>query len=508
MRKQKAPTQSPATSWPALAVLLAGGFLPPVDFFIVNVTLPSIHTSLGSSPAELQLVISTYGVGYAVLLITGGRLGDLYGRRRLFLLGMAGFAVTNLLCGLAGSPVQLLLGRTLQGASAALLVPQVLGAIRALCTDERALGQALSWYGIVMGFAAVAGQFAGGALVQWSPLDLGWRTVFLFKPPVCLLVMAAAWRLVPETTASSRAKLDLGGAALISVILACVIVPLSVGRDQGWPLWVFAMLATMPFLVGLFLRYEARLTAHGGMPVVDLGLFGIPSFRRGVLVATLFFFTTSFYFLFGLYQQEGRGLDPLHTGLAIAPYGVGLFLGPLASAPLMRIAPALLALGMGIQVAGYAAVAALVGCGAGQSLLLAAVFVAGFGQGIAFPRLYNLVLGQVPAHQAGLAAGIVNSALQIGSSVSAAAIGSLFFAVLGSGLGERDYAFAFAIAQVTLTAALFAAMLIAIPGGREIKRGASGAIDANQSSATRDRRGRATSVNRVDGSDASHREHD
>ena len=459
---------SAARRWLALTVLLAGGFLPPVDFFIVNVTLPSIHLSLGASPAELQLVIGVYAAGYAVFMITGGRLGDLYGRRLLFLIGMAGFTVTNLLCGLAATPVQLLLGRALQGVSAALLVPQVLGAIRALCTNDRDLARALSAYGVTMGLAAVTGQFAGGALVQWSPFDLGWRTVFLLKLPVCLIVLAAAWRLVPETSATSRAKLDLPGAAMISVILACVIVPVSEGRDQGWPPWVFEVLATVPFLVALFLRYEARLGLGGGMPLVDLALFAIPSFRRGVLVATLFFFTTSFYFLFGLYQQEGRGLDPLHTGLAIAPYGVGLFLGPLVSASWERLRPKLLAIGMGIQVAGYAAVAALVAWGADEPPLLAAVFVAGFGQGIAFPRLYNTVLGEVPPHQAGLAAGIVNSALQVGAAVSAAAIGSLFFTLLGSAHGERDYGFAFAMAQMTLTTALFAAMLIAIPRRREM----------------------------------------
>ena len=459
--------ESEATRWLALTVLLAGGFLPPVAYFIVNVALPSIHAGLGTSPAELQLVIGVYSAGYAVFMITGGRLGDLYGRRRLFLAGMAGFTIANLLCGIATTPLQLLLGRAVLGVSAALLVPQILATIRALCSNDRDLARALSAYGVMMGLAAVTGQFAGGALVQWSPFDLGWRAVFLLKLPICLVVLAAAWRLVPETTGSSRAKLDLAGAAMVTVILGCVIVPVSKGRDLGWPLWVFEVLALVPFLVVGFLRYESHLSRRGGMPLVDIGLFAIPSFRRGVLVATLFFFTTSFYFLFGLYQQEGRGLDPLHTGLAIAPYGVGLFLGPLITTNWVRVRPALLAIGMAIQVTGYGGVAVLVACGAGELPLLAAVFVAGFGQGIAFPRLYNVVLGDVPPHQAGLAAGIVNSALQVGSAVSAAAIGSLFFALLGTAQGERDYGFAFAIAQGTLTVALFAAMLIAIPRRRE-----------------------------------------
>jgi MFS family permease len=459
--------QSTATRWLALTVLLAGAFLPPVDYFIVNVTLPSIHLSLGATPAELQLVISVYAAGYAVFMITGGRLGDMYGRRRLFLLGMAGFTITNLLCGLAGTPLQLLFWRALQGISAALLVPQVLGAIRALSANDRDLARALSAYAVMMGLAAITGQFLGGALVQWSPFDLGWRTVFVLKLPICLIVLAAAWRFVPETPTAAHAKIDLAGAGLLSAALAGVIVPLSEGRDQGWPPWVFLVLALVPFLIAGFLRHEALLSRRGGTPIVDLRLFAIPSFRRGVLVATLFFFTTSFYFLFGLYEQEGRGLDPLHTGLAIAPYGIGLFLGPLVSAPLLRLRPRLLAIGMSIQVVGYGGIGALVAANIDGGLVPAAVLLAGFGQGIAFPRLYNTVLGEVPAHQAGLAAGIVNSALQVGASVSAAAIGSLFFTTLGLATGERDYALAFAVAQGTLTAALFAAMLISIPRRRK-----------------------------------------
>jgi MFS family permease len=468
---QSTAARSGAAHWLALSVLLAGAFLPPVDFFIVNVTLPSIHLSLGATPAELQLVISVYSAGYAVLLITGGRLGDLYGRRRLFLIGMTGFTITNMLCGLAASPVQLLVWRALQGICAALLVPQTLGSMRALCSDDRQLGQALSAYGMMMGLAGMTGQFLGGALVQWSPFDLGWRTVFLLKLPVCLLVLFAAWRLLPETSATSRSKLDLTGAALVSLALGCVIVPLSEGRDHGWPLWVFLMLALVPVLIFAFLRHESNLSRRGGMPLVDLGLFAIPGFRRGVLVATLFFFTTSFYFLFGIYQQEGRGLDPLHTGLAIAPYGVGLFFGPLAGAPFVRLQSKLLAIGMLIQVAGYAAIGALVFLNIDGGLVPAAVLIAGFGQGIAFPRLYNTVLSEVPPHQAGLASGIVNSALQVGSSVSAAAIGGLFFSMLGNASGERDYACAFATAQTTLTLGLFAAMLISIPPRREPARG-------------------------------------
>jgi MFS family permease len=450
----------------ALTVLLAGGFLPPLDFFIVNVALSSIQQDLGATPAELQLVISGYASGYGVLLITGGRLGDLYGRKRCFLIGMAAFSLASLGCGIAPSAPVLVAARIVQGSSAALLMPQVLGSIRALFADERELARALSFYGIMMGMAAAIGQFSGGALIEWNPAGLGWRAVFLLTLPVCASALVLGTRVVPETGGGADVRLDLGGAGLISLTLAAIVVPLSVGRDQGWPVWVFAALGCVPFLAAGFVRYEAWLGRSGGMPLVDLGLLRIPGFRRGVMVCTLFFFTTCFYVLFGLYQQEGRGVPPLQTGLAIVPYGVGLFAGPMISAPLVRLRPRLLSIGMAIQVFFYVVVGFLVARGTSGAVLSGAVFLAGLGQGIAFPRLFATVLGDVPPAQGGVAAGIANSAMQVGAAISVATVGTLFFAVLGDGTGERAYARAFSIAQWTATAGLFLAMLIAIPPRR------------------------------------------
>ncbi len=455
-----------ALRWVALVVLLAGGFLPPVDFFIVNVALASIKDSLTASPAQLQLVVSGYASGYAVFLITGGRLGDLYGRRRCFLLGLAAFSLASLACGLANSPTQLVLGRIAQGSAAAVLQPQVLGSIRALFPNERELARAMSAYGIMMGMAAVVGQFCGGALIQWNPGGLGWRAIFLLTLPVCAAVLVLGSTVVPKTGGGQKVRLDLVGATLISLTLAAIVVPLSEGREHGWPLWVFVALAAAVVLAVLFLWYEDYLKRSGGMPLVDMALLRIPSFRRGVLVAGLFFFTTSFYLLFGLYQQEGRGVSPLHTGLAIVPYGLGLFLGPLMTAPLVKLRSQLLPIGMAIQVTFYVLIGVLVAQGVNGPLLSGTVFLAGFGQGVAFPRLFATVMGDVPPAQGGVAAGITNTALQVGAAISVAAIGALFFSILGMGTSERAYAHAFSIAQWTLTSGLFLAMLIAIPPRR------------------------------------------
>jgi len=185
----------------------------------------------------------------------------------MFLIGMAGFVVTNALCGLATTPLQLVIGRVMQGVSAAMLVPQVLGSVRALFPSEAELAKALSFYGVMMGLAASIGQFSGGALVEWSPFGWGWRTVFLAKLPIGIPVMLAAWLLVPETSASRSRRLDLGGAVLVSLTLACLVLPLSEGRQQGWPAWTLLMLAAVPVLAWAFVRFEAWLTARGASPV-------------------------------------------------------------------------------------------------------------------------------------------------------------------------------------------------------------------------------------------------
>jgi hypothetical protein len=273
--------------------------------------------------------------------------------------------------------------------------------------------------------------------------------------------MLAAWRTVPDTGGGRRIALDLPGAALISAALACVVVPLSQGRQAGWPAWVFAALACAPLLAWTFVAHERRMARAGGMPLVDLALFANPGFRRGTIVATLFFFTTSFYFLFGIYRQHGLGDTPWQSGLAILPYGAGLFLGPLVSQPLARFEAHLLSAGMAVQVAGYGAVGGFVALGWTGPELAWVVFLAGLGQGVAFPRLFNAVLGNAPTQMAGVAAGIVNSALQMGAAGSAAAIGSLFYEVLDPAGGERSYAAAFATAQFALTAALGLAAVLA-----------------------------------------------
>ena len=349
-----------------------------------------------------------------MFLITGGRLGDLYGRRRLFLIGMIGFVATNTLCGLADTPIQLVIGRILQGISAAMLVPQVLGSIRALFPSEAELAKALSLYGVMMGLAAAIGQFAGGALVEWSPFGWGWRTVFLAKLPIGLVVMvgrladgAGDQRQPPPAAGHRRRGAGLAGAA-------CLVLPLSEGRQQGWPAWTFVMLAAVPVLAAAFLWFERQVTARGGSPLLDLGLMAIPASAVACWSARCSSSPPPSTCCSPSTSRRATAPTRLFTGLAILPYGIGLFVGPLVTGPLVRLRPWLLTIGMAIQVVGYAGVAVVIVAGFDGWPVCADRAVCGLRSGHRLSAAVQHRAGRRGAAPGGVAAGVLTSALQIG----------------------------------------------------------------------------------------------
>jgi MFS family permease len=304
--------------WIALGVLLAGGFLAPLDFFIVNVAMPAINAGLGAVPADTQLIISGYAVVFAIFLITGGRLGDMFGRKRVFLAGLAGFALASALCGLAWSPRVLVVSRLLQAMTAAAMVPQPLASIHALFPPhERA--KALGVYSVTAGFASVVGQLLGGALVSANLFGLGWRLVFLINLPIALAVFIAAIPLVPDTRGGARTRLDLVGVVLSAGALATFIVPLIEGRELNWPWWCLALLAISPFFAEAFRRWEQRLTHTGGDPLVAMDIFAAPGLLRGLGALAAMYTMVAFFLTYAIYLQTGLGHTPLQAGLEILP---------------------------------------------------------------------------------------------------------------------------------------------------------------------------------------------
>ncbi|MGA7779564.1 MAG: MFS transporter [Paraburkholderia sp.] len=428
----------------ALAVLFVGAFLAPLDYFIVNLALPSIHTGLNATDAQLQLVVSAYASAYAVLLITGGRLGDLFGRRRMFMTGMAAFVVASALCGTATSGHLLVIARIVQGMAAAVMAPQVLATIRAVVPLHQQT-KVMSFYGLVFGLASIVGQLGGGALITYHPFGLDWRIIFLINIPIGILAFIGTWKFVPENQPKTQTGVDFKGVGLLSAVLMLVIYPMTHGREAGWPLWTFAMFALAVPVFALFVATERRVERLGGHPLVDLQLFRNPAFALGLVLAFLFYCNSAFFLTYGIFLQTGLHWSPLASGIAIMPFAIGFVIGPLLSPIVVkRVGGHVLTLGfsmmtLGFVVTGWASTQAV----SPDLLFYCALPCAGIGQGLLLPSIMRIVLHEVAQEKAGLASGVISSTLQIGAAFGTAAVSGAFFSVLGGRTTPEAYAHAF-----------------------------------------------------------------
>ncbi|MFD8685283.1 MFS transporter [Streptomyces sp. NPDC059651] len=430
-----------------LFTVLLGAALPLIDFFIVNVALPTIDHDLAAGPALLELVVAGYGLSYAVLLVLGGRLGDTAGRRRLFLLGIAAFGLTSLACGLAPNAWTLVGARVAQGAAAALMLPQVLATIQAATSGHRR-ARAMSLYGATAGLAMVAGQILGGVLVAAAPLSsvfgesAGWRSVFLVNVPVAVVGLVLAARAVPETRSERPAPIDVPGTLLLAVSLVTLLAPLTEGRAAGWPLWTWVSLALFPFAAVAFYRVERRADRRGHVPLVPPSLLRLDSLRRGLaLVAPFAIGFGGFMFVIAVALQQGLEMGPAESGLSIAPMAVAFFAASLAGPRLVRRHGSRVVTAGGlIQAAGVVVLALTVWrdwSGLGLLGLMPGMAIAGFGQGLQLPVLFRIVLSDVPPERAGVGGGVMTTTQQAAMALGVATLGSLFLS-LASGSGMRD----------------------------------------------------------------------
>lgn len=453
--------------WLALPVLLTGAFLPVLDFNVVNLALPAIRQNLGATSSEVQFVISAYAASYAVFLITGGRLGDLFGRRRLFLLGVAGFTLASLLCGLSPSPALLVAARILQGLTATAMAPQVLASIRVLFPLAEQ-GRALGFYGATFGLANICGQVLGGVLVSSHPFGWSWQGIFLINVPIGLAVFIGGLLFLGDSRAQHAQKLDVGGVFLLSLTLVLLVYPLVEGRETAWPTWIIAMLVACPFALTAFTRYEARLLARGGNPLVALPLLRNAPFVIGLIMALAFYMLSSFYLTFAVYLQSGLHQTPLAAGLATLPFAVGYFIASLASSYVMQfLGVRTLTLGFSIQVFGFGVVMLSVAKIVPQNLELGLV-CAGLGFGTVMPSVIKAVIGSIDPQHAGLASGIMISTFQIGAALGVAVIGGVFYSALGNQQDPAAYAHAFVLALGCNVALLVLGGLLSLwlPGAR------------------------------------------
>jgi MFS family permease len=434
-------TDTAELSAAGIAVLLLGAFLPIVDFFIVNVALPTIDSTLHASAPSLELVVAGYGTIYAALLVVGGRLGDALGRRRVFVAGLIGFTITSLLCGLAPSVDTLVAARLAQGATAALIVPQVLATFQATLDGPRR-AKALSLYGATAGVSAVVGQVVGGLLVTADIAGSEWRPIFLVNVPIGLFALAVVFKYVPATRSDRPAGVDLPGTLLFAATLTTLLVPLSEGRTLGWPLWTWLVLALAPVLAAATYAVERRTERRGAVPLLAPSLLRVRSMRRGLTMAFPFFLGFgAFMFVFALTVQGGLHADALHSGFAIAPFALSFLIGSLLTPrAIERFGRAALAWGSIVQAAGLSLLAWTVASGWPHVALIdltPGLVVAGFGQAFVFGSMFRLILADVPPHLAGIGGGVLVTLQQSALALGVATLGTLY---LGLGSGGTGFA--------------------------------------------------------------------
>jgi EmrB/QacA subfamily drug resistance transporter len=432
----RAPGAADPKRWVALAVVLIAGFMQLVDISIVNVAIPSIQRDLDATYAQIQWVLAGYQLAFAVMLITGGRLGDIFGRKRLFMIGMAGFTLASALCGLAQSPGMLIGSRVLQGLMGAVMFPQILSVIQVTFPPRERAG-AFGMFGATIGLATIMGPVVGGLLIEADLFGLQWRPIFLVNVPIGIVALAAAARYLIESRAPRALRLDPIGVAVVTAGLLLLIYPLVQGRDLGWPPWTFLSMAAAVPVLAAFAVYERHKKRVDGSPLVDLDLFRQRSFVPGLAVAGIFFMGIPAFFLtFSLWLQIGLGFTALHAGLTGIPFAVG---SALASAASVRLAPALgrrlLSAGSLLLVAGMAALIWTVdryGGAVHSWQLVPALLVCGLGLGSVVAPLVNVVLAGIRAQDAGAASGVLTTVQQVGGAVGVAVVGVIFFGLLGS----------------------------------------------------------------------------
>ena len=428
------PSLRPARSpWAALAVVLTGQFMAVLDASVVNVAAPSIHASLHTSGAGLQLVIAGYVITYAVFMVTGARLGDILGHRRMFLAGLATFTIASLGCGLATSTTALVALRFIQGAGAAAMIPQVLSLIQRTFTGA-ARARPMRLYAAVLAGGAVTGQVVGGVLVSANLLGGTWRPVFLLNVPIGAILFLAGLRSLPNGHGEPGRTLDLAGLATLTPAVLALILPLVLGQSEHWPAWGWACLAGSGVLFALFAMVERRAAARGGSPLIPGRLLRLPGAAAGI--AALFCVMAvfgGFFFVLALHLQGGLGYSPMRAGLTFAPAGLAFAVVSLnwQRLPAGRHMSVSIA-GFAVYGAGLLMLAALLrGGGPGGIWLIVALVLVGAGMAAAFSPLMTAVVMRVPVADAADATGVIVTVNQLALVVGVATFGALYLNLAG-----------------------------------------------------------------------------
>ncbi|MCH5673973.1 MFS transporter [Streptomyces gilvus] len=460
--------------WFALAIVMTAAFMDLVDVTIVNIAIPSIQRDAGASFSQIQWITAGYALAFAAGLITGGRLGDIHGRKRLFLVGIGGFTLASALCGFAANPEMLVASRIMQGGMAAMMVPQVLSIVHATFpAHER--GKVFGLFGAVVGLGAVTGPLLGALLTEWNLFGLEWRPIFLINLPVGIAGLVLGSRFITESRAPRALRLDLVGVALVTLGLLMLLYPLTRGRELGWPLWGYGSMAGAVVVFGALVAYERRKAARDGSPLIELSLFRVKSFAAGIAVQTVFGVALGVFFLvWTLYMQIGLGWSPLRAGLTGVPFSIAVSaaaglsvqqLVPRFGRKVLQAGALLTALGVLL----YIAESDRYGLGIASWQMALPLVVMGVGMGLIVAPLTDAVLSEVPREHAGSASGLINTVQQMGNALGLGLVSVVFFGEIGDRLTRAQVgpafvnAFQHALVWVAVVLGLIFILMFALP---------------------------------------------
>ena len=468
--------------WAPLAVLMIGTFMIVLDFFIVNVALPSIQTGLHASQSAIEWVVAGYGLTFAVFLIAAGRIGDRIGRRRTFVIGLSTFVAASALCGFAPDEGMLVAARLAQGVGAALISPNILSLLGVVYPGERRV-RAITIYGLVMGLAAASGQLIGGLLIAANVAGAGWRSIFLINVPVGVAGLAVSRRLLPESRAERAKHVDVAGMVLVTAALVALVLPLVQGQSAGWPAWTWMSFGLSAVLLVVFAITQRRLSARGASPLLDPVLFRNASLRSGLATQLAFWCgQAAFFLVLALYLQQGRGLSPLKAGLVFTILALAYLVVSLrAPALTMRFGRDLVFFGALVLAAGDIALWVFVhhyGSGGPLGLLAPGLVLAGAGMGLAITPLTTTVLAHATPETAGSISGALSTMQQVGNALGVAITGAIFYGAVDHGVAT---AFGRSLVQLTgllVGVAILTKCLPGRPTASTAPIGATGATDA------------------------------
>jgi len=458
------PTTDPASAgdghgWRAVSIVLVGAFMALLDTTIVNVALPSIRTGLHASSASLEWIVSGYALAYGLALVPGGRAGDRFGHKRLFLIGLTIFTLASVACGISQTQSEIVAARIVQGLGAGLFFPSISATIQHSFTGP-ARSKAFGVLGAVIGVSTALGPLLGGLIIGGVGVHDGWRWVFLVNLFIgAIAIPMAAWRL-PRAEARTKRGFDPVGLALLTGALLLLLVPLVEGQPDGWPAWTWICFGACLVAFALLARWEVRAEKVGGDPLLKPGLVKQTSFSAGAVFAIAFFGGfSSIFFTLSILWQEGLGHSALITGVVIAPYSVGTLVAAANSDKLSaRLGRMVLVLGCSLLLVGLAFVILVIHVTSPDVngwALIAPLLLAGVGTGMTIAPNQDFVLATVPRREAGTAAGVLGTSQRIGTAVGIAIIGTVLFGSLKFAPGLHAVAAAFSrSAQLALLANL------------------------------------------------------